>query len=245
MTEPRHHEEESQAGRPALTAVRRTRVYQDVARQLQRFIEDGRLRPGDMLPPERELAERLGVSRGSVRDAIRTMELVGLVEPRQGEGTMVADVSPDALLVPLASMLLRKRELVGELLDVRKMLEPPLAARAARRATPAELQRLERILERQAEKNRRGEAAVEEDAEFHYAVALMAGNSVVRRVIDVLMDLLRESRARSLQVPGRPHRSLAGHRRVLAALRQGDGPGAEAAMRRHLEEIEEMVLKEL
>ena len=245
MTEPRHHADDATARGPGLTAVRRTRVYQDVARQLRRFIEDGRLRAGDMLPPERELAERLGVSRGSVRDAIRTLELVGLVEPRQGEGTVVADVSADALVVPLSSMLLRKRELVGELLDVRKMLEPPLAARAAVRATPDELANLERILQRQAEKNRRGLAAVEEDAEFHYAVALMAGNSVVRRVIDVLMDLLRETRARSLQVPGRPHKSLSGHRRVLAALRQGDGPAAEAAMRRHLEEIEEMVLKEL
>jgi GntR family transcriptional repressor for pyruvate dehydrogenase complex len=230
---------------PALTTVRRTRVYEDVARQLRRFIEEGRLGPGDMLPPERELAAGLGVSRGSVRDAIRTLELVGLVEARQGEGTVVADASPDALVVPLASMLLRKRELVGELLDVRKMLEPPLAARAAAHATPEELANLERILERQAEKTRRGEPAVDEDAEFHYAVALAAGNSVVRRVIDVLMDLLRESRARSLQVRGRPERSLGGHRRVLAAIRQGDGPGAEAAMRRHLDQIEQVVLKKL
>jgi GntR family transcriptional repressor for pyruvate dehydrogenase complex len=231
------------SSRLELTAVRRTRVYEDVARQLRRLIEDGALEPGDMLPPERELAERFGVSRSSVRDAIRALELVGMVEARQGEGTVVADASPEALVVPLASMLLRKRELVGELLDVRRMIEPPLAARAAAHATPEEIAHLDDILLRQKAKMRRGEATVEEDAEFHYAIALAAGNSVVRRVVDVLMDLLRESRARSLQVRGRPEKSLAGHRRVVQAIRRRDGPSAEVAMRRHLEEIERVVLK--
>jgi GntR family transcriptional repressor for pyruvate dehydrogenase complex len=229
----------------AFTAVRRTRVYEGVAQQIQRLIVDGALKPGDMLPPERELAERFAVSRSSVRDAIRTLELAGLLVPKQGEGTMVADVSADALVAPLASVLVRKRELIAELLDVRKILEPALAARAARNATPEDVARLEAILQRQKEKMARGESAVEEDSEFHYTIAVAARNSVVRKVLDVLMDLLRETRVRSLQVDGRLQRSFAGHRRVLDAIKRRDATAAERAVRVHLEEIEAIVLKKL
>jgi GntR family transcriptional regulator, transcriptional repressor for pyruvate dehydrogenase complex len=230
----------------AFEAIRpRRRVYEEVASQIQRLIADGKLQPGDRLPAERDLAETFRVSRSSVRDAIRTLELMGLLEPRQGEGTVVRDLTPDSLVIPIATVLLRKRELVGELLDVRKMLEPALAGRAAQRASAEDIDRLESILRRQEEKTRRGEPAVEEDSEFHYAIALAARNGVVRRVLDVLMDLLRESRARSLQVRGRPERSLAGHRRILRAIRRREPKAAEAAVRRHLEEIEGILLQKL
>ena len=229
----------------AFTAVRKTRVFEGIAQQIQRLIVDGTLKPGDRLPPERELAERFGVARSSVRDAIRTLELVGLVVPRHGEGTVVADISPEAVVTPIASVLLRKRELIGELLDVRKMIEPPLAARAAVRATDEEIARLEDVLRRQREKMLRGESTVEEDTEFHYLVALAAKNSVVRSVLDVLMGLLRETRALSLQTRGRPQRSLAGHRRVLEAIKRHDPEAAERAVREHVEEIEAIVLKKL
>jgi GntR family transcriptional repressor for pyruvate dehydrogenase complex len=229
----------------AFTAVRKTRVFEGVAQQIQGLIVSGALKPGDLLPPERELAERFAVSRGSVRDAIRTLELVGLVVPRQGEGTVVAEVSADAVVMPIASILLRKRELIAELLDVRKMIEPALAARAALRATPEDVARLEDVLRRQREKTERGEPAVEEDSEFHYLVALAAKNSVVQSVLDVLMGLLRETRARSLQTRGRPQRSLAGHRRVLEAIKRRDPEAAERAVRRHVEEIEAIVLKKV
>jgi GntR family transcriptional repressor for pyruvate dehydrogenase complex len=229
----------------AFTAVRKTRLFEGVAKQIQRLIVEGALKPGDLLPPERELAERFAVSRSSVRDAIRTLEIVGLVVPRQGEGTVVADVSPEAVVMPIAAVLGRKRELISELLDIRKMIEPALAARAAERATPEEIARLEDILRRQRVKTQRGEPAVEEDAEFHYELALAAKNGVVRRVIDVLMRLLRETRARSLQTHGRPERSLAGHRRIVEAIKRRDPAAAERAVRRHVEEIESIVLKKL
>jgi GntR family transcriptional repressor for pyruvate dehydrogenase complex len=229
----------------SFTAVRRTRVFEGVAQQIQRLIVDGAIKPGEKLPAERELAARLAVSRSSVRDAIRILELAGLVVPRQGEGTVVADLSPENVAAPIASILVRKRELIEELLDVRKMLEPSLAARAARRATPEDVAALEEILARQAEKAERGESTVEEDSAFHYRIALAARNGVVRSVLDVLMQLLKETRARSLQTPGRPRRSLEGHRRVLAAIRRRDPAAAERAVRRHLEEIERIVLQKL
>jgi GntR family transcriptional regulator, transcriptional repressor for pyruvate dehydrogenase complex len=224
-------------------AIRRTKLYEKVAQQIQGLIRDGLLKPGDHLPPERELAETFQVSRSSVRDAIRALEVMGLVEPRQGEGTVVRDVTAETLVNPLSTMLTHKRELVTELLDLRLMIEPPLAARAAKHATDEEILRMEDILRRQKEKLSRGELAIEEDSEFHYAIAKAARNSVVLKVVDVFMDLLRESREQTLQVDGRLQKSFSGHRRILDSIKNRKASLAEAAMRRHIEEIERVVLK--
>ena len=125
------------------------------------------------------------------------------------------------------------------------MLEPPLAARAATHASADEISEMEEILQRQAKKQELGEVASAEDSEFHYSVALASGNSVVLKVIDTLMDLLRDTRERSLQVEGRSQKSLAGHRRILAAIKRHDAEAAKAAMRRHIEDVEEIVLEKL
>ena len=233
---------ESQA-RVGFETIPRNKVYQEVAKQLERHIAE-ELKPGDLLPPERELVRMLGVSRGSVRDAIRSLELMGLLEPRHGIGTVVR--SPGATPAnPLATALLEKRKMVAELLDVRQMLEPPLAGRAAVHASRDEIGEMEEILARQEANVRRGELGIEEDSEFHYSIALASDNSAILKVVDVLMDLLRGTRERSLQVEGRQQKSLAGHRRILAALKRGDAAAAEAAMRRHLQEMEDIVLKKL
>jgi GntR family transcriptional repressor for pyruvate dehydrogenase complex len=229
------------AVKPEFEAVRRNRIYEEIARQIEKMITD-KLKTGDRLPPERQLADMFGVSRSSIRDAIRTLEMSGLVEARQGLGTVVREPSADAVVNPLTQVLVRKRKLVGELLDVRKMIEPPLAARAAVHATSDEVAEMDNILRRQEEKLRGGELAIEEDNEFHYAIALAADNSVVLKVLDVLMDLLRDTRERSLQVEGRPERSIADHRDILDSIRRQDAAGAEAAMRRHIEAVEKMVL---
>lgn len=218
-------------------------MYEEVAERIQGLILEGRLKPGDRLPPERELAEAFGVSRTSVRDAIRVLELMGMLEPRQGDGTVVRDLTSDSLVHPLASLLVRNRTHLAELMDVRKMIEPPLAARAASLATPEEVARLDEIFARQLEKARQGQAAIDEDSAFHYAIATAARNRVVLKVLDVLMDLLQESRERSLQVPGRLQKSLEGHRRILRAIKRRDARAAEAGMRQHLAEIEEVLLK--
>ncbi len=229
----------------AFQAVRKVKVYEGVARQIERLISEGSLKPGDKLPSERELAEMFRVSRSSLRDGIRKLELLGLVEARHGEGTIVRDLSADSLVSPIASMLVRKRQLVAELLDVRKMLEPPLAGRAATNASADDIVHLADILRRQREKVRRGELAIEEDSEFHYNIARAARNSVIMKVLDVLMGLLRKTRERSLQVGGRLQRSFAGHRRILRAIERRDAAAAEAAMRRHLEQIEEIIRKKM
>ena len=227
-----------------LEAIPRNRVYTEVARQLQASIVD-KLKPGDMLPPERELVQRFGVSRSSIRDAIRSLEAVGLLEPRQGVGTVVRELSADAVVNPVASVLLQKRKAIDDLLDVRNIIEPALARRAALHASHKQIAELQEILSRQEEKVRRGELTTEEDSSFHYTIAVAADNTVMLKLVHVLMDLLHETRERSLQVGGRQEKSLAGHRRILAALKQGDADEAEAAMRRHVTEIKKIVLNKL
>lgn len=230
--------------KPAFETIRKNRVHEEVARQLEQLILR-KLRPGDKLPPERELASQLGVSRSSIRDAIRKLELIGLVEPRQGAGTVVRELSPDTLAAPLASVITHKRQMVSELLDFRKMLEPPLAGRAAGRATAGEVAEMEEILRRQERKLEEGELAVEEDTEFHYSIATASGNTVVLKILDVVMDMLRETRSRSLQTEGRPQKSLAGHRRILSAIKRHDSQAAENAMRQHIRDVEKMVENKL
>lgn len=221
-------------------AVRKNKVFEEVAKQIQqRIIEQ--LKPGDVLPPERELAEMFGVSRSSVREAIRSLEVMGLVEPRRRVGTLVRELNAVSILNPLTTALLKTVSVNTELLDVRRIIEPPLARRAAINATPALIADLEDILRRQEERLSRGELGIEEDAAFHYSIALAANNAVMLKVVDVLMDLLRETRQRSLETEGRAVKSYQGHCRIVAALKQADGPAAEEAMRRHLDEIAAIV----
>lgn len=224
--------------------MRRTKVYSEVASQIHRLIAEGRLKPGDRLPPERELAEMFGVSRSSVRDAIRVLEMRGLVEPKHGEGTLVRQVPLDAIVSPLADVLSASKDLTADLFDMRKILEPPVARAAALRATREDVAALEDILARQTQRVQAGEVAIAEDNEFHYRIATAAKNRVVLRVIDVVMELLRESRVRWLQGPGRAKSSLAGHRRILDAIRRRDPDGAAEAMRAHIEEIETILSPE-
>ena len=227
-----------------LETIPRSRVYKAVAQQLrERILTE--MAPGDTLPSERELVQMLGVSRSSVREAVHSLELIGLLEARQGVGTVVRDPAAAASLNSVVDVLLQKQKHIAELLDVRKMLEPPVAQSAARHVTPDQIAEMENILQRQEEKLHCNQPTIEEDSQFHYAVAAAADNSVVLKLVDVLMDLLRETRERSLQVGGRQEKSLSGHRRILAALKRGDAAGAAAAMRRHLSEIENIVLHKL
>jgi GntR family transcriptional repressor for pyruvate dehydrogenase complex len=231
--------------RSDVEAIHKTKVYEKIALQIQRLICDGALKPGEMLPPERELAGMFHVSRSSLRDAVRALEVTGFVEARHGEGTVVRNPSAESLLNPLTTVLLHRREFVGELLEFRAMIEPVLARRAAKHASPEDLEHLEEILRRQQMKVDRGELAVEEDTEFHNTIAHAAKNEVVLNVLEAFMDLLKESRERSLQVEGRLQKSMEGHRQILHAIQRRDPAAAEIAMRRHIEKIEGIVLSKM
>jgi GntR family transcriptional repressor for pyruvate dehydrogenase complex len=220
--------------------VRKTKVYHDIVDQIRELIAAGRIQPGDRLPPERELAELFKASRNSVRDAIRVLEQMGLIESRQGDGTYVRSVGAEELAEPLARMLLQSRTQMRELWEVRRVLEPAIAQLAASRITDEELDELGTTLESQRRKVEAGLTALEEDTAFHYGIAEAARNTVMLRTLDTLVDLLRQSRERS-QRHDRPAHSLAGHRRILSALRRRDADAARDEMLRHLRDIEERV----
>jgi GntR family transcriptional regulator, transcriptional repressor for pyruvate dehydrogenase complex len=220
-----------------LEPVHRSRIYEEIIEQVQKLIRDGQLKPGDQLPPERTLAEIFKVSRASVREALRALEQRGLIEGKQGGGTFVRAPSAEALIQPLASALLASRRELVDILDVRQMLEPEIARRAAARATGEQLARMQQLLGRQREKVLRGESYVSEDSEFHYCLAVACDNAVLLELLNVIMDLLQESRATLLQSPERARRSLEGHRQILEAVQQRDPEAAYQATLAHVNDI--------
>jgi GntR family transcriptional repressor for pyruvate dehydrogenase complex len=239
MTEDIRRRGEQEMG---IAPIKSTRIYQEIVRQVKAMIAEGRLKSGDQLPPERDLAEKFVVSRTSVREALRALESLGLVEIRPGEGTFVREVSVESLIEPLALVMLSQREAIGELFEARRLIEPALAALAARRATPEDVQEMDRILEAQAKEVAAGRTGLEQDAQFHAAIGAAAHNRAITRIAHAVMDLLRQSREDSLNTPGRPDRSHNDHRRLLAAIRARDENAARQAMVEHLEAVEGLVL---
>ena len=224
-----------------LEPVKSIRIYEDIVRQVKALIADGHLKSGDRLPPERDLAERFRVSRTSVREALRSLQSRGLIEIRAGEGAFVRDVSVEALIEPLALVILPYREAVGELFEARRLLEPAIAAMAARRATREELAEMERILAEQSREVAQGRTGMTQDSALHAAIAQSAHNRAIVRIVSALVDLLAQSREESLHTPGRPTRSHQDHRRILRAIRRRDEAGAHRAMLEHLTAVEKLV----
>src|SRR5258708_22518208 len=132
---------------------------------------DGTYPAGRPMPGERDLAKQFGVSRGSVRDAFRMLETIGLIETRHGQGTFPRELDVDRLVVPLASVLTHRHDLQDELLDVRRMFEPAVARVAATRVTDEDLADLQRILDAQRRKLKAGRSALVGGTAFHPALA--------------------------------------------------------------------------
>src|SRR5206468_326238 len=178
--------------------IKSTRIYEEIVRQIKTMISEGRLKSGDQLPPERDLAEKFVVSRTSVREALRALESLGFVEIRPGEGTFVREMSVDSLVGPLALVMTAQREAIGELFEARRVLEPAIASLAATRATPEEVQEMKRILDDQANEIGDGKTGLAQDAAFHEAIGTAAHNRAITRIVHALMDLLTQSREESL-----------------------------------------------
>ena len=221
--------------------IKSTRIYEEIVRQIKSMIAEGRLTSGDQLPPERDLAEKFLVSRTSVREALRALESLGLVEVRPGEGTFVREVSVERLIQPLALVMASQREAIGELFEARRLLEPLIAGLAASRATRDDIHEMERILEEQAKEIAAGKTGLAQDAKFHAALGAAAHNRAITRIVNTLIDLLAQSREESLSTPGRPERSHQDHRRVLDAIARRDESGARQAMLDHLVAVEGLV----
>ena len=229
-------------GSRLISPIKKTRVAEEVADRIRVLMLDGSFPAGQPLPSERHLAERFGVSRGSIRDALRTLETIGLLETRHGQGTFPHELSVERLVAPLASVMAYRSDLQAELLDVRRMFEPAVARAAALRATDEDLADLDRILETQRQKLKLSQSAIVEDTAFHAVLARATRNRVVMSIMATLNDLLVESRTESLNQLGRPARSIDGHEAVVAALRQRDADGASRAMYNHIDQIADIQL---
>lgn len=228
--------------------IRRTRLSQQIVVEICRLIREGVFRPGDVLPAERELAEQFGVSRTSVREALRGLEIAGIVETQHGGGNFVRDVDEISFLSPLSLILSASDDLAGDLWEVRRLFEPPIAARAARRASQDDLSRLDAIIERQKpiflDLNER-DAIMNLDRELHGTIASASGNHVAVRVIQLINELLFEGRNTFIATIERRELALSRHIQMVAAIKAGNAEQARTLMLRHLEEVEAFILGEV
>ncbi|MFR9724788.1 FadR/GntR family transcriptional regulator [Streptomyces sp. MS19] len=212
----------------------RTRLYEQVVERLRSHVADGGLRAGDRLPPERELAQRLGVSRASVRQAIVVLEVQGLVEVRHGGGTYLVGDSLDA--EPVERLMERRRRL-PDVLEAREALETKLAELAAERRTEDDLAAMAAALDHMEREIAGGGHGVEGDRLFHAAVTAAAHSALLAEFMRSIAEQIAESRTESLRQPGRPARSLAQHRTIREAIAAGRPGPAATAMRRHVRTV--------
>jgi GntR family transcriptional repressor for pyruvate dehydrogenase complex len=184
------------------------------------------------------LADQFKVSRSSVREALRSLELQGLVVSRRGSGTFINTDDLNSVVALIASSLSSGADTLRDIFEMRHLLEPQIAFLAAQRVNPQELLQMEEILEEQGRQIARGETGVNADTDFHFALAVATHNSAMVKVVSAVEDILRRSRDQSLQEPGRPQRSLASHRQILEMLQDRDKHAARQAMEHHLTSVE-------
>jgi DNA-binding FadR family transcriptional regulator len=154
-----------------ITTIKRRRLHEEIAVQIQELVRHGTLKVGDRLPAERDLSERLGVSRASLREAMRSLELRGLVVIRPGAGTFISSDCLDSAASMIASSIIDSRAILADIFEMRRLLEPGMAGLAALRVVPADIQGMDVILTDQADQVRRGETGVDGDTAFHFAIA--------------------------------------------------------------------------
>jgi GntR family transcriptional repressor for pyruvate dehydrogenase complex len=221
--------------------IRRNRLYQGIVSQIEGLLERGEIKAGDQLPPERSLAEQFQVSRASVREALRSLELLGIVETRPGGGTFVRQVGRDDVSKPLTSLIARGHT-VRDVIEVRGLLEPAIAARAAERIEASEISELREIVRAQEKRVAAGEPYTEEDARFHELIGQAARNELLVTMLGVIWDVLRSSREQWSQTNHRAHASLDAHRKILAALDAHEPEAARTAAADHIREVGEGIL---
>jgi GntR family transcriptional repressor for pyruvate dehydrogenase complex len=210
----------------------RPRLYEQVVGRLREYVGSAGLHAGDRLPAERELADRLGVSRTSVRQAIVALEVQGLIEVRHGDGTYLLRGRLEA--EPLQAMIERKR-LLPHVLDARDALETKLAELAAARRREPDLRALDDAIAAMRIAVAAGELGTAENERFHDAVVTAARSPLLTEFMASMAAAVAESRNESLRQPGRPPQSLRQHEEIAAAIRAGDPAAAAAAMHRHMQ----------
>jgi len=220
--------------------VRTSRLYEQIVHQIEESIVKGVLKAGDQLPAERELAQRFGVSRTAVREAVKALREKGLVEAYSGRGTFITDGTTQAVRQSLDLMAkIGQPEGSTHLAEVRAILEPEIAALAAIRVQESELATMREAVAVMDKSGQDPEAYIEADLDFHLALAEGAGNPLILSLLDSIVGLLREQRLRIFRVSGGPERGQIHHKRILEAVERHDSNRAREAMRAHLDQVRE------
>jgi GntR family transcriptional repressor for pyruvate dehydrogenase complex len=217
--------------------VRTSRLYEQIVQQVEASIHKGQLKPGDQLPPERELAEQFGVSRTAVREAVKTLREKGLVEAYPGRGTFITDGTSYTIRQSLDRMMRTGNEGFAFLAEVRQILEPEIAALATTRAKQEDLEAMRQQVAVMDEARTDPDAFIEADLDFHLALAEAAANPIILSLIDSIVGLLREQRMGIFQVTGGPDRGQYHHKKILEAVEHRDPAGAREAMKAHLAQV--------
>jgi GntR family transcriptional regulator, sialic acid-inducible nan operon repressor len=221
-------------------SIRRRKLYEEVASRIEEMIHVGGYAAGDPIPAEREIMEHFGVGRSTVREALMSLEKMGLVTIRSGERARVATPTARVLVRELAGaarLLLAQDKGVEQFQDARLLLEVGLARLAALRASPADLAALETALEANRLAMETPAEFMRTDVAFHYVIAASSGNPIFTSLHDGVVEWLTEQRRTSLQAPLSAQKAYAAHERIFRAIAARDPTAAQTAMQEHLDDV--------
>lgn len=227
------------------SSVRSERLYEKIVLQLMQLIEKGKLKPGDRLPAERKLAETLGCSRTSLREACRVLESEGIIISKPGGGRFVQRVEQNLTLkYQFNTVSMLEKSAIIYFIEAREALEPKIAELASLRATKENISKLENVLSKMEEKLKFPEAQVEADSSFHLALAEATQNFVFVSMMESNFNMIRQVRKQTLHSEERYRESLEEHRFILDAIKEGNADKAVQACLTHLKHIRANVLGE-
>jgi GntR family transcriptional repressor for pyruvate dehydrogenase complex len=217
-----------------VTPIVRTTLSAAVFEQLISFVVNGHWKAGDRIPPERDLCVELGIARTSLREALKAMELVGMLDSRVGDGTFVCPRSEFLAQPMLWAFTGTDHDELKDVLEARALLEEDLAALATIRASDAEIIQIGEIIEGTKARVAEGQPILELDLAFHSVIASAARNNVLSNAVQLLRNMQRQWILLKLQLPNVPSDVLREHGAIYKAIRNRDVEGARAAMRDHL-----------
>lgn len=218
--------------------VEKSVLSDQIADRILQMIRDRQLNPGDKLPPERELAAMMNVSRPALREALRGLSMMNIIEIRQGAGAYVTDLEPAQLVEHLNFVFALDDSTLLQLFDARKIVEVGLIELAAQRITDEEIAALEQSTALSAQVSDDPEAFLQADLDLHMQIAQIARNPILARFMESIHQLGIASRRRTAHLDGVMERSSADHHRIVAALKARDVADARQAMLDHLANVE-------
>ncbi len=219
-----------------VSPLARTTLTASAFEQLITYVVGGDWKAGDRIPPERELCRQLGIARTSLREALKAMELIGMLESRVGDGTFVCDRGEFLSRPLLWAFTGTDHHELRDVMEARELIERELAALAAERGSGAEIEAIGAAVERMRDSLARGESIFDADSQFHLAIAAAAHNGVLRNAVQVLRNLMRQWIVLKYLIPDVPHNVLRQHEAIFRAIRDRDAQGARNAMGKHLED---------